>query len=310
MIYIPCNLCNSDNAVTILRKNSFSVNKCQRCGLIYVNPQPFKDEILSFYSSRYKPTPDLKSNNLKKIRGMLQVVKKMVQKGSLLDVGCSYGFFLNMARNNGWNVKGVEIAEGPAEYAGSQNMNIVKKELIDAEFSDSEFDIITMWHFLEHALNPFSSLLEANRIIKKDGFLFLTTPNINSLVAKLCGRYWSWLDPPTHLYYFSPKTIVKLLEKAGFKCLYVKTREGDSGNPLYRILRSISMRFYFPSQTQKEDNFENINSSINTNIFFLFLKELTKNMVGAVYFLFRPLFWLLWRLNLGTEIIVCVQKAG
>lgn len=311
MVHSPCILCDSDKAVKLVELNSFFVNKCESCGLVYVNPRPSKDEIIAHYCSRYKPTPNLKKwSNLKKSKRMLQMIERKIRKGRLLDVGCSYGIFLDMARNNGWDVKGVEIAEGPAEYAGSQNIDIVKRELIDAKFSDSEFEIITMWHLLEHTLNPFLTLLEANRILKNEGFLFLSTPNISSLVAKLCGKYWSWLDPPTHLYYFSSKTIVKLLEKAGFKCLYIKTREGDSGNPLSRILRSISMRFYFPNSTQKEDNFENINSSIDTNIFVLFLKELIKNMAGAGYLLFRPLFWLFWRLHLGTEIIVCAQKVG
>ena len=304
----PCNLCNSEEAVILGRQNSFVLNKCRKCGLVYVYPQPSKDEISSHYSVRYNPLPVPSNNNFNKSKGMLQTVEEKIQKGRLLDVGCSYGFFLNTARNNGWEVKGVEIAKGPAQYAMNLNIAIVEKELIDADFSEGEFDVITMWHVLEHFRDPFTNLLVANNILKKKGFLFLTTPNINSLVAKLCGKYWSWLDPPTHLYYYSSKTIVKLLEKAGFNCLYVKTREGDGGNPLYRILRSTAMRFYPHDSIQKDNKSPKADYSTSANNTIVFFKNLIKGVADLMYIVFRPVFWIFLRFHCGAEIFVCAQK--
>lgn len=305
---ISCNICNSDKSIELIRLNSFFVNKCLKCGLVYVNPQPSKDQIVSHYSFRYNPTPDFKYNGMKKSDKMLHVVEQKIKKGKLLEVGCSYGFFLNTAKNSGWDVKGIEIAKGPAEYARNLNIEIIQKELMDAKFSEDEFDVIAMWHVLEHVRDPFLNLLEINRILKKKGFLFLTIPNINSVVAKVCGKHWSWLDPPTHLYYFSPETIIKLLGKAGFKCLYIKTREGDSGNPFYRILRSIVLRLNLSNLSKKDDSNENLVGHVNTKSFFFFLKASIKCFIDLIYVFFKPVFWLFWRCHLGAEIFVCAQK--
>lgn len=108
--YVPCNLCNSDNGRELLQLNSFFVNKCQTCGLVYVNPQPSKDQIISHYFSRYNPIPSLESKILKKGKRKLQVIERKIEKGKLLDVGCSYGIFLDAARRRGWKVKDLKYA--------------------------------------------------------------------------------------------------------------------------------------------------------------------------------------------------------
>jgi SAM-dependent methyltransferase len=139
-----------------------------------------------------------------------------------LDVGANDGFFLHLARQSGWDVQGVEIAESAAAYAREVfDLDVFVGQLTEANFPDQAFDVVTFWHVLEHVHDPLGHLQETYRILKPGGLLIVEVPNISSWQARLFGARWRALDTPRHLYHFSPDSLKAMLQKAGFMCFRV-----------------------------------------------------------------------------------------
>ncbi|MRR31052.1 class I SAM-dependent methyltransferase, partial [bacterium] len=138
--------------------------------------------------------------------------------GSLLDVGCATGIFLEtMGAAPSWQLRGVEISEHAARIARDQkNLDVVTGTLEQAKFADGQFDVVTLWDVLEHLHDPAGSLKEIRRILKPGGVLVFRVPNGGSLDARLFGPYWAGLEPPRHLFVFDQKTLTAFLSNAGF----------------------------------------------------------------------------------------------
>lgn len=141
--------------------------------------------------------------------------------GRLLDVGCAMGLFLEQAKRVGWQVAGVEISEYSAAYT-REHLNVdvfagnMQQLVEDGVISPHSFDVVTVWDTLEHLQDPSSFLATLHRVLKRDGLLFLSTVNIDGVVAERDGEHWHFFAPPGHLFYFSERTLKGFLEKAGF----------------------------------------------------------------------------------------------
>jgi 2-polyprenyl-3-methyl-5-hydroxy-6-metoxy-1,4-benzoquinol methylase len=205
-----------------------------------MNPQPVKDEIKARYVSKFGK--DYLSYEIENENSFLQLQKLALKDAdfyktekilmaaktdtpSVLDVGCATGTLLAFLRNRGWDVKGVEISPA-AEYACNiRQLDVRDIPLEETSFPQCSFDIVLASHLIEHLNDPFNFLEEVHRILKDNGLIFITTPNINGLQAHLYGGKWrsAIFD---HLYLFSGRTLKKMLKKAGFKVEKVSTWGG------------------------------------------------------------------------------------
>ena len=159
-------------------------------------------------------------------RRRLRKIEKYKNGGRLLDIGCAAGFFLEVAEEKGWDVFGVELSEYASNYARERGLNIFTGDVTATKFPDEYFDVITLWAVISNLQNPYNNLIEAYRILKKKGLIVIQTGNIDSIFAKLQGINWGILTPGGHLYYFSPKTLRKMLELTGFEIVKISTH-GD-----------------------------------------------------------------------------------
>ena len=144
---------------------------------------------------------------------------------SVLDVGCATGALLAFLRGRGWRVTGVEISPC-AQYAKNErNLDVRTEPLEKNNFPESGFDAVLASHLIEHLNDPRSFLLETRRVLKNTGRVFITTPNISGLQARLYGGRWrsAIFD---HLYLFSVRTLTALLKSTGFKVEKVSTWGG------------------------------------------------------------------------------------
>lgn len=235
--YVACNLCEQNNSKPFYVINSSRIVKCQTCGLIYMNPRPSQSEIITMYSKSYFLSPDPLSlgyedysaerkSLTKMFLRHLKDVERYTKDGKILDVGCAMGFFLDLARSRGWQVYGVDISEYAASYAREQlGLDVVTGTLKEAREGrkrgwDNLFDVVTMWDLLEHLSDPFGDLAEAWHVLKDNGLIFLTVPNVESLIARLMRSKWyGFKKLREHLYFFSPTTIQRMLKRAGFEVL-------------------------------------------------------------------------------------------
>jgi SAM-dependent methyltransferase len=149
-------------------------------------------------------------------RHLVQMSRYQRPTGSLLEVGCAYGFFLDEARRFFEPVMGIDIAEGPVSYGRDQ----LGLDTIVADFpaldSTRRFDAICMWDTLEHVPDADRFVAKAHELLAPNGHLFITTGDIGSLNARLRGARWRQIHPPTHVNYFSKRTLTLMLNRLGF----------------------------------------------------------------------------------------------
>jgi 2-polyprenyl-3-methyl-5-hydroxy-6-metoxy-1,4-benzoquinol methylase len=194
---------------------------CRQCGLEYVNPRLRSEQVVSAYGQAVDELyAEAGPGRLATFRKGLKLVESYCpERGRLLDVGCACGFFVKAAQDAGWQAEGVELSQWSADYGRDKlGVKIFPGLLSEAKFPDNSFDAITVWDVLEHVPDPISELNEIYRILKPGGLLLINYPNTGSLLTRLAGRNW-WFYLSVHLYYFTPRTISRLLEKAGFKVI-------------------------------------------------------------------------------------------
>ena len=234
MEYIKkCELCESNDFATILTTRDyisrfvFRLVRCKQCGLVFVNPRPLVEDLHGFYPPTYysyteKPSLMEVVDALIRIK-KLQNLKKMRVSRRILDIGCGKGLTLEGLRKKGWEVYGTELSEGSAKFARENlRLNVISKDLTDCRFPCEFFDVITLWHVLEHLPHPGSQLVEIHKRLKNDGILVIQVPDFGSPQQKLFEEKWFHLDVPRHLYHFEDNSLTKLLDITGYRVVKKK----------------------------------------------------------------------------------------
>lgn len=221
-----------------LSQEEFTLCKCQKCGFIFTNPRPAEDNLSRYYKSEDYISH---SNSNKGIVAYLyQIIRRITlfkkyelvttfrNSNRILDIGCATGQFLNEFKKRGWNCTGIEPDEDSREFARSNfDLKVFEPDNI-GQLDDHTFDVITMWHVLEHVSDLDGTMKELQRLIKANGVLFIAVPNIESWDATHYGPYWAGLDVPRHLSHFSQKTLELLFNNYHFKLDKIVPMKFDS----------------------------------------------------------------------------------
>jgi 2-polyprenyl-3-methyl-5-hydroxy-6-metoxy-1,4-benzoquinol methylase len=225
---VDCPVCQVDDSVWVFEKAGFDFVKCRHCGLLYVSDQ-LKPEIQnSIYQQSKTADHWIKIQNKakeqtwnaeKKYLPALQELKRLSPAGGrLLDVGCSIGQFLDLARDQGWEVEGVELNSDAARLAQNEKgLTVYNQTLEEVGYPDGSFDIVTLWGVLEHLTNPNQMLQNIRKVLKKRGLALFFVPNGHSLIIRLSREHNSTVSGRAHLWYFTPETMDKILVKNGFE---------------------------------------------------------------------------------------------
>jgi SAM-dependent methyltransferase len=145
-------------------------------------------------------------------------------EGKVLDVGCGAGGNLKSLQEQGWQVFGIEISDVAAAHARDLlQADIHTGTLESATFPPKSFDLVLMSHSLEHLPSPADALSRVHSLLKDDGLLVVSVPNVNSLEYKLFGRWWFQLDTPRHFYHFDKRSLSGLLTQAGLQLHHFRT---------------------------------------------------------------------------------------
>lgn len=190
----------------------------QQRDMLVTRPQPSETEIGRYYQSdAYVSHNDSKKGLINflyqtvKSYSLFKKEKLIVSlnegRGRLLDVGAGTGDFLAKAKNKGWEVHGVEVNEIAREKAKEKGL-MLKTDL--EAFSGQHFDVITLWHVLEHLHGLEAQIKKLNMLLSKNGTLVVAVPNFRSYDAKHYGKFWAAYDTPRHLWHFSRSSMHKL----------------------------------------------------------------------------------------------------
>ena len=207
--------------------------KCRNCHLIYMNPMEKVSKTNEYYlKAKNTHAPTIRESYLKTAESQVRLIQKYATGKNLLDIGCAQGFFLYNASRAGYTTKGIEISQDAAEYAIREfGLDIEAKPFEELRFPENCFDVVTLWQVLEHVPYPLTVLKEAHRILKPEGLLVVSTPNIEGIPAKILRKKW-WDIKRLHINQFSTKTLTDILKNAGF---------GNTSSVSYRGFVSLSI---------------------------------------------------------------------
>lgn len=240
-----CPWCGSEKAQInlwlkdeFLTKEDFHICECLNCGLLYTMPRPDKDKIGAYYKSEAyyshqenkkgfipKVYERVKSINLKH---KYRLATNGMQPGKLLDIGCGVGDFLHTAEMHGWECIGVE----PSEDAKAIAQKRMKGKIIVSEelegFPDGAFDVITMWHVLEHVDDLKWQVPQLQRLVKPSGRVVIAVPNYKSYDGQFYKEHWAAYDVPRHLNHFNRITLSKTFKTSGLELVMMDKLKWDA----------------------------------------------------------------------------------
>lgn len=260
----PCDWCGSNECELFFEgpdrlmrlPGQFRLVRCHQCGLMRQNPRLAWESLKDYYPEGYashipliREEPSL-LRRLDRRYGMwkqVRAVEEFQRGGRLLDVGCGTGVFLEeILRSGRWQVVGIDPTERAAVYARTA----LQVEIHQGRFSEvalpaNSFDVITLWHVLEHLDHPIADLRHAHQLLKENGWLVFAIPNIEGLEAHIFGSYWVGWDLPRHLYQFPHSTLRTILSTLGFD--WVATRRIS----MTHALLGNSLEFWMQSWNQR-----------------------------------------------------------
>ncbi len=229
-----CNLCNAKENKPFCTdityweyQGVFQEVQCISCQLVFLSPRPKIDEIKKYYGGVEYFAIDNENvaeenkeliERDKRYGNIYKLILAKKNKGKILDIGAGTGLFLSKFKELGWQVEGMELNPGGVRFAKKNyGITLHNGEFFSVPLEKEQFDTITLNGVLEHVYDPVATLTRVHSLLKKDGVLLLSVPNVDSIGRILFGKQWfAWLAP-THLYTFSPKTVSGVLAKAGFK---------------------------------------------------------------------------------------------
>ena len=214
----------------------FVVVQCQQCGLCFTNPRPAQPSISRFYPESYQPhrSPTQRRGKFRllsaKRLGLTWVHRNNERQTlpahgqrRLLDFGCGGGSYLQRMHKQGWTVTGLDVSEKAVlRIRDELGLEAFAGTLPHPALKPASFDVITMWHALEHVHDPLRVLRDARSLLAPGGKLLVAVPNIDSLPFRWFGGSWFGLDLPRHLTHFTPWTLTLMLQRAGYRPGHVK----------------------------------------------------------------------------------------
>lgn len=263
--HVHCDLCGADNYVVLFEGRDrlhglpgcFPVVQCRECGLVYLNPRPDESSMTEFYPEDYSSFAS-DFGVVGDLRGLLRRREAAGIAGSLpagarvLEVGCAAGELLTALRDRGLQVAGLEPSPHAAEKARREyGLDVSQGTVFAVPFPGEMFDAVILRHVIEHFSSPRAALDKIRTWLKPGGFLYISTPNFDSLNRRLFKEFWYDLDAPRHQVVFSVSTLQRQLNDCGFQINSVRFEiapndwVGSARNMLHSLHPDFSLYRFF-----------------------------------------------------------------
>lgn len=330
---VACDLCGGKNLKVYLQEvttwehsGKFNYVKCRDCGLVFMNPRPPLKEIGRYYpaetywsgqnirqSSSAVFDKKWKQERDKRFKSLYsEIFKRFPQpalpagrQARILDIGCGTNGFLTAFKEQGWQVLGTDLSPEAAHYSEqTYGFKVLVGDLLELDFGKEKFDVVALNGVLEHLYSPAKTLEKIKKLLVKDGFLALMVPNLESFGARIFKDDWWLLQPPRHLYHFSPKTITLLLKKTGFGVLSIN--HFSWVHNYYSLFESFRFRFSPRFRKAINGGLERSGQSHYPNFFSLIKRE-TGKIVAVLFASFMTIFGSV--LKRGEQMAVYAKKA-
>ena len=205
--------------------------RCAVCGFVTAHLAFSTSELEAIYGREYFhgseyadyvfEGPSLSHNFRRRLRTLTRYVPEREDK-TLFEIGCAYGFFLQLASHEFRRASGIDISDAAVAHAkGTLGVDAVKADFLSNGIGEG-FDVYCLWDTIEHLMEPHRVIEKISRVMNAQGILTITTGDIGSLLARIRGQSWRMIHPPTHLHYFSRATLKRLLLRHGFEVVAVE----------------------------------------------------------------------------------------
>lgn len=218
-----CNLCGSIEHTIVIDGRYGKIVKCCQCGLMFrltsIGPHPVEQSGgAERHARQYETKQKVQLVDYEKCLPIIEGYRGNSNR-DLLEIGSHKGHFLDIARSRGWRVKGIEPAEVHARRAIEDfGLDVAINYLRDTKLPEESYDVVVMFHVIEHFLDPLAELIEINRILRQGGILVAETPRFDTIWFKvLRERERSVI--PGHYFYFTRESLTQMIAKAGFSIL-------------------------------------------------------------------------------------------
>jgi SAM-dependent methyltransferase len=216
-----------------IAQGTFTLVECAECGLVRLDPRPTLEEVSTFYAGHYwfagnQSTAGKLEELYRKtilydhVRFAARALRTSGAPAKVLDVGCSGGLFLQLMQARGFEALGVDFSSDAARVAAARGIRVEIGELPGLNLAAGEWGLVTMYHVVEHLLNPAEYLKAAARLLHPQGRLIVQVPDRDCWEARMLGLHWTGLDVPRHIHVFRGRDVRRLLESCGFRALREK----------------------------------------------------------------------------------------
>jgi 2-polyprenyl-3-methyl-5-hydroxy-6-metoxy-1,4-benzoquinol methylase len=200
------------------REQMYQLACCPCCTLVWLQDPPPPEQMGEHYGPDYDRSVAAAGDSPARWSGRVKVVGQHRTGGSLLDLGCSSGGFLQAVAGPSWQLYGIEMSESVARRAeAASGAEVFVGDILDAPYAPASFDIITCFHVFEHLFEPREVLRKIAEWLKPEGLFYVMVPNIDSAGAKVFKSYWYALELPRHLFHFSPTSLTAVARSVGLE---------------------------------------------------------------------------------------------
>jgi len=255
-MFSSCVVCGGSELKGLWEVNGYTIARCKACSLVFVQNQVTAEELIAHYSSGRDDTYD--ETNIECLNFYYQKLGDIIrsrfpQPGRLLDIGCSRGWFFDAMR--GWECHGNEIGVADALIARERfGDGIVTGPFEEYPLREDYFDVITMQDVFDHFRDPMAILEKCRRLLRPGGLIVIKVHNISCLYARVTGRNFYAIIPPSHLFYYDGKTLDRTLTKSGFQVVdsefighllkvetvFSRLSQGNTKSFSYRVYKALN----------------------------------------------------------------------
>lgn len=267
-----CLICNSPKLKDLADYKQFYLVQCRDCSFIFSKRIPTVQELEEHYQG-YGRNDYLSPITIKRYHEILDRFEPYRKTNKLIDVGCGIGYFLEVAKERGWEVYGTEYTQDAVDICREKGIIMHKGALDTTNYDLGSFDVVTSFEVIEHINNPQEELANFNALLRPSGIVYVTTPNFNALQRYYLKDKYNVICYPEHLSYYTPKTIAHLFKQQGFRKQEIQT----TGISLTRFKTSMKTSDEaFISETSTDEQLRNkiegnkllqvIKSTVNTTL--------------------------------------------
>jgi len=304
---IKCPYC-SCQTMQLWEEKNFTIQQCNACFLIFKNiPHLNRKKIEELQSGLYSDFE--KRSKVKALYKMtkdrINILKQYKTNGKLLEIGCGTGSFLIEAKQQGFDVTGLDASSNYIESINNLGLNVKYGRIEDVNFEYKKFDVIAMSHLLEHIENPTSFLENVKKYLTPNGILFIVVPNADSLTNRILGYKHPVYQQADHLYFFSKKTLTNYLESSGFVAQKYISKEYT--HHIFMTIRGLYQ--YQVSHRKVNDNITTPKKSNHEEVSYITTKGKVKSKIpyilGQIFYPFTKSYSIIMEKILkGHELIV------